>query len=108
MLENETYICDRWMCWRNGWKKHVTSCADCETWRGNYYETRENIFQSPNLLIRVFGDFQDVVGKIFAFYQKGPSSAVCILSATGTISSVTLRQPGVSDGFLRHEVQLII
>ena len=53
-----------------------------------------------------FGDFQDVVGKIFAFYQKGPSSAVCILSATGTISSVTLRQPGVSDGFLTYEVQL--
>jgi hypothetical protein len=54
----------------------------------------------------VFGDFQDVVGKIFAFYQKGPSSAVCILSANGTISSVTLRQPGVSDGFLTYEVQL--
>ena len=45
MLENEIYICDRWMCWRNGWRKHVTSCAECEPWRGNYYETRENIFQ---------------------------------------------------------------
>ncbi|RHN60579.1 putative PPC domain-containing protein [Medicago truncatula] len=46
---------------------------------------------------------EDVVGKIFAFYQNGPSSAVCILSASGTVSTVTLRQPGVSDGFLTYE-----
>ncbi|KEH29901.1 AT-hook DNA-binding family protein, putative [Medicago truncatula] len=56
---------------------------------------------SPHVLIVKPGE--DVVGKIFAFYQKGPSSAVCILSATGTISSVTIRQPSASDGFLTYE-----
>ncbi|XP_073225814.1 AT-hook motif nuclear-localized protein 1-like isoform X2 [Cicer arietinum] len=46
---------------------------------------------------------EDVVGKIFSFFQKGPRAAVCILSATGTVSSVILRQPGASDGCLRYE-----
>ncbi|KAJ1378781.1 PPC domain [Sesbania bispinosa] len=45
---------------------------------------------------------EDVVNKIISFFQKGPRS-VCILSATGPVSSVTIRQPGPIGGFLRYE-----
>lgn len=54
----------------------------------------------------VFGDFQNVVEKISAFFKNGPRQAVCILAATGAVSNVTLYQPGVSDDFLRYEVKL--
>ena len=36
-------------------------------------------------------------------YSQG-SRAICILSATGTISNVTLRQPTTSGGTLTYEV----
>ncbi|KAF3455117.1 hypothetical protein FNV43_RR05565 [Rhamnella rubrinervis] len=45
---------------------------------------------------------EDVYSKIISFSQKGPR-AVCILSATGVVSSVVIRQPGSSGGFLRYE-----
>ncbi|CAK8576306.1 unnamed protein product [Lathyrus sativus] len=46
---------------------------------------------------------EDVVGKIFSFFQKGPRGAVCVLSAAGSVSTVILRQPSVSGGSLRYE-----
>jgi len=52
------------------------------------------------------GDFQNVVEKLYAFFKNGPRQAVCILSAIGAVSNVTLYQPGVSDGFLKYEVKL--
>jgi len=55
----------------------------------------------------VFGDFQDVVRKIFAFLETVRQEDVCILSASGTVSSLTLCQPDVSNGFSRHEVPLL-
>ncbi|XP_015873525.3 AT-hook motif nuclear-localized protein 1 [Ziziphus jujuba] len=45
---------------------------------------------------------EDIFRKITSFSQKGPR-AICILSATGVVSSVIIRQPGSSGGFLRHE-----
>ncbi|XP_062011681.1 AT-hook motif nuclear-localized protein 7-like [Rosa rugosa] len=39
----------------------------------------------------------DVTMKIMTFSQQG-SHAICILSANGTISNVTLRQPSTSGG----------
>ena len=45
---------------------------------------------------------QDVAGNILSFAQKG-SRGVCVLSANGTISNVTLRQPGSSGGLLTYE-----
>ncbi|XP_057955639.1 AT-hook motif nuclear-localized protein 9-like [Malania oleifera] len=45
---------------------------------------------------------EDVVGKILSFSQKS-SRAMCVLSATGTVSSVIIRQPGSSSGTLRYE-----
>lgn len=75
-------------------------------------------FESPNL---VTGDWvscsvganftphiitvnagEDVTMKIISFSQQGPR-AICILSANGIISSVTLRQPDSSGGTLTYE-----
>jgi hypothetical protein len=41
--------------------------------------------------------------KVISFSQQGPQ-AICILSANGVISSVTLRQPDSSGGTLTYEV----
>ncbi|KAJ6386223.1 hypothetical protein OIU77_029234 [Salix suchowensis] len=45
---------------------------------------------------------EDIVTKILAFSQKG-ARAVCILSATGVVSSVIMRQPSSSGGILRYD-----
>lgn len=43
------------------------------------------------------------MSRIALFSLRGPR-AVCILSATGAVSSVIIRQPGSSGGILRFEV----
>lgn len=48
---------------------------------------------------------QDVAAKIMAFSQNGPR-AVCVLSASGTIANVTLRQAATSGGTATYEVLL--
>ncbi|KAJ7001672.1 AT-hook motif nuclear-localized protein 1-like [Populus alba x Populus x berolinensis] len=45
---------------------------------------------------------EDIVSKILELSQKG-ARAVCILSATGVVSSVIMRQPGPSGGILRYD-----
>eukprot|EP00257_Ricinus_communis_P000861 XP_002510726.2 AT-hook motif nuclear-localized protein 10 isoform X1 [Ricinus communis] len=45
---------------------------------------------------------EDVSSKIMSFSQHGPR-AVCILSANGAISNVTLRQPATSGGSVTYE-----
>nr|DAD28693.1 TPA_asm: hypothetical protein HUJ06_030161 [Nelumbo nucifera] len=45
---------------------------------------------------------EDVAAKIFSFSHKGPR-AICILSANGAVSNVTIRQPGSSGGILTYE-----
>ncbi|KAK7268956.1 hypothetical protein RIF29_21668 [Crotalaria pallida] len=45
---------------------------------------------------------EDVTMKIMSFSQQG-SRAICVLSANGTISNVTLRQPTSSGGTLTYE-----
>ncbi|XVE76042.1 hypothetical protein DITRI_Ditri12bG0141200 [Diplodiscus trichospermus] len=45
---------------------------------------------------------EDVAGKILSFSQKG-SRGICILSANGSVSNVTIRQPGSSGGILTYE-----
>lgn len=51
--------------------------------------------------------YQDVTMKVISFSQQGPR-AICILSANGVISSVTLRQPNSSGGTLTYEVLNIV
>lgn len=50
---------------------------------------------------------QDVASKIMAFSQQGPRT-ICVLSANGAISNVTLRQPATSGGLVTYEVLIII
>lgn len=45
---------------------------------------------------------QDIVTKILSFSQT--SESVCVVSATGAVSSLVIRQPGSSGGTLRFEV----
>lgn len=45
---------------------------------------------------------EDVTMKVISFSQQGPRG-ICILSANGVISSVTLRQPDSSGGTLTYE-----
>ncbi|KAK6147116.1 hypothetical protein DH2020_018028 [Rehmannia glutinosa] len=44
----------------------------------------------------------DVAGEILTFAQKGVGG-VCVLSANGSVSNVTIRQPGSSGVFLTYE-----
>ncbi|KAI8016237.1 AT-hook motif nuclear-localized protein 1 [Camellia lanceoleosa] len=46
---------------------------------------------------------EDVAAKILSFSQKGPPG-ICVLSANGTVSNVTIRQPGSSGDVLTYEV----
>ncbi|GMJ06043.1 hypothetical protein HRI_004273500 [Hibiscus trionum] len=45
---------------------------------------------------------EDIASKIMAFSQQGPRT-VCILSANGAVSNVTLRQPAMSGGTVAYE-----
>lgn len=56
--------------------------------------------------LRFFG-LQDIASKITAFSQQGPRT-VCILSANGAISNVTLRQPAMSGGTVTYEVSTFV
>lgn len=47
--------------------------------------------------------FQDVSAKIMSFSQHG-TRGVCVLSANGAISNVTLRQAATSGGTVTYEV----
>ncbi|WOK99030.1 AT-hook motif nuclear-localized protein 10-like [Canna indica] len=45
---------------------------------------------------------EDIASKIMAFSQQGPRT-VCILSANGAISDITIQQPSISGGTITYE-----
>ncbi|XP_008796079.1 AT-hook motif nuclear-localized protein 10-like [Phoenix dactylifera] len=55
---------------------------------------------TPHIIAVKIGE--DVASKIMAFSQQGPR-AVCILSANGAVSNVTLRQAATSGGTVTYE-----
>ncbi|KAL3839751.1 hypothetical protein ACJIZ3_024342 [Penstemon smallii] len=55
---------------------------------------------TPHVVTAYTGE--DVAGKILTFAQKG-SRGICVLSANGSVSNVTIRQPGSSGGLLTYE-----
>ncbi|XP_020705981.1 AT-hook motif nuclear-localized protein 1 [Dendrobium catenatum] len=55
---------------------------------------------TPHIITVASGE--DVTMKIMSFSQQGPR-AICILSANGVVSNVTLRQPDSSGGTLTYE-----
>lgn len=57
----------------------------------------------PNSIVISFSSVQDVAARIMAFSQQGPR-AVCIISATGAVSTATLHQDSDSGGVVTYEV----
>nr|DAD18894.1 TPA_asm: hypothetical protein HUJ06_020357 [Nelumbo nucifera] len=55
---------------------------------------------TPHIITIAIGE--DIATKIMSFSQQGPR-AVCILSANGAVSTVTLRQPSSSGGTVTYE-----
>ncbi|OIT28404.1 PREDICTED: AT-hook motif nuclear-localized protein 10-like [Nicotiana attenuata] len=55
---------------------------------------------TPHLITVNIGE--DISSKVMAFSQQGPR-AVCILSANGAVSNVTLRQPAMGGGTVTYE-----
>ncbi|XWS32201.1 hypothetical protein CRYUN_Cryun23aG0140000 [Craigia yunnanensis] len=55
---------------------------------------------TPHVITIAIGE--DIATKIMSFSQQGPR-AVCILSANGAVSTVTLRQPSSSGGTVTYE-----
>ncbi|KAK4260253.1 hypothetical protein QN277_003395 [Acacia crassicarpa] len=55
---------------------------------------------TPHVILVQAGE--DIAGKILAFSHQGPRT-VCILSAVGAISNVTLRQGAISGGTVQYE-----
>ncbi|XP_043716754.1 AT-hook motif nuclear-localized protein 9-like [Telopea speciosissima] len=55
---------------------------------------------TPHIITVAVGE--DIATKIMSFSQQGPR-AVCILSANGAVSTVTLRQPATSGGTVTYE-----
>nr|ACU18501.1 unknown [Glycine max] len=55
---------------------------------------------TPHIITIAVGE--DIATKIMAFSQQGPR-AICILSANGAVSTVTLRQPSTSGGTATYE-----
>lgn len=67
---------------------------------GEWYALSAGGSFTPHVII--VGTGEDVAGRIMSFSQKGPRS-ICILSANGSISNVTLRQPDSSGSTFTYE-----
>ncbi|WVZ54452.1 hypothetical protein U9M48_005240 [Paspalum notatum var. saurae] len=67
---------------------------------GEWYAMSAGGSFTPHVII--VGTGEDVAARIMSFSQKGPRS-VCILSANGIISNVTLRQPDSSGSTFTYE-----
>ncbi|CAA2968821.1 AT-hook motif nuclear-localized protein 9-like [Olea europaea var. sylvestris] len=76
-----------------GWKQKLAPL-------GEWMNSSAGLAFTPHVLH--IGVGEDVAAKILAFAQQRPR-ALCILSANGSISSVTLRQPTTSDGTVTYE-----
>ena len=74
-------------------------------WNQDLLLRSENVFWVVEWHGSKLVDIQDVAGKILSFAQKGPRG-VCVLSANGAVSNVTIRQPGSSGGILTYEACL--
>ncbi|KAL1192126.1 AT-hook motif nuclear-localized protein 9 [Cardamine amara subsp. amara] len=55
---------------------------------------------TPHVITVSIGE--DIASKVIAFSQQGPR-AICVLSATGAVSTATLLQPSTSAGAIKYE-----
>lgn len=67
---------------------------------GGWMNSSAGLAFAPHVL--TIGVGEDVASKILSFAQHKPR-ALCILSASGTVSAVTLRQPASSSGTATYE-----
>ncbi|WMV11416.1 hypothetical protein MTR67_004801 [Solanum verrucosum] len=71
---------------------------------GGWLSNTAGIGFTPHVIMIAVGE--DITTKIMSFSQQGPRS-ICILSANGVISTVTLRQPSTSGGTVTYEEVVI-
>ncbi|KAI3468744.1 hypothetical protein Pfo_025407 [Paulownia fortunei] len=76
-----------------GWKQQLAPL-------GEWMNSSAGLAFTPHVLHVGVGE--DVAAKILAFAQQRPR-ALCILSANGSVSAVTLRQPTTSGGTVTYE-----
>ncbi|KAF8108541.1 hypothetical protein N665_0108s0075 [Sinapis alba] len=55
---------------------------------------------TPHVIVVSVGE--DIASKVMSFSQQGPR-AICVLSATGAVSTATLLQPSPSHGAIKYE-----
>ncbi|KAF2576323.1 hypothetical protein F2Q70_00001540 [Brassica cretica] len=67
---------------------------------GEWMNTSAGLAFAPHVISVEAGE--DVVSKVMAFSQQRPR-ALCIMSGTGTVSSVTLRQPATTEASVTFE-----
>ncbi|XP_009112749.1 AT-hook motif nuclear-localized protein 5 [Brassica rapa] len=67
---------------------------------GEWMNTSAGLAFAPHVISVEAGE--DVVSKVMAFSQQRPR-ALCVMSGTGTVSSVTLRQPATTEASLTFE-----
>ncbi|KAB5569180.1 hypothetical protein DKX38_002973 [Salix brachista] len=68
--------------------------------RGEWLSGSAGMGFTPHVITIAVGE--DIAMKIMSFSQQGPR-AICILSANGAVSTVTLRQPATSGGTVTYE-----
>ncbi|KAL0643785.1 hypothetical protein Bca4012_042075 [Brassica carinata] len=67
---------------------------------GEWMNTSAGFAFAPHVIS--VGAGEDIVSKVMSFSQQRPR-ALCIMSGTGTVSSVTLRQPATTEPSLTYE-----
>ncbi|CAN1237074.1 AT-hook motif nuclear-localized protein 9 [Linum grandiflorum] len=67
---------------------------------GDWISGSAGIGFTPHIITVAVGE--DIATKIMSFSQQGPR-AICILSANGAVSTVTLTQPSTSGGTVTYE-----
>ncbi|CAH8391167.1 unnamed protein product [Eruca vesicaria subsp. sativa] len=67
---------------------------------GEWMNTSAGLAFAPHVISVEAGE--DIVSKVMSFSQQRPR-ALCIMSGTGTVSSVTLRQPATTEASLTYE-----
>ncbi|GKU95279.1 hypothetical protein SLEP1_g8658 [Rubroshorea leprosula] len=72
---------------------------------GEWMNNSAGLAFSPHVI--TIGVGEDIVSKMLSFAQQRPR-AVCILSGSGTVSSVTLRQPASTTPTVTYEVCLAV
>uniref|UniRef100_A0A1D1XLW4 AT-hook motif nuclear-localized protein n=1 Tax=Anthurium amnicola TaxID=1678845 RepID=A0A1D1XLW4_9ARAE len=67
---------------------------------GEWISSSAGVGFTPHIITISAGE--DIASKIMSFSQQG-SRAICVLSANGAVSTVTLRQPATSGGAVTYE-----